>query len=250
MITKSALEELREFDTALLANTIGYIDDTPAHQFYMSGEIQSVTPSLGPTVGIAFTCEMDSSTPGNQGEMDSYWDQLEEMARCRVPAVWVVKTTGSRPDHECVVGDGMAKTLHSVGCLGVVTDGRVRDVPGLLATPFAAYCRGKVVHHVPLRIQAMNRPVEVGGIIVHPGDVIHANAEGVIRIPHAAMATLAPSAVRMRAFEQKVHMMLRRTDLTVAEKRQCTHGLIAEFGFADCAAHNQTLDGPFKHATR
>ena len=56
-------EELREFDTALLANTMGYSDQTPAHEIYMGGSIRSVTPTLGPTAGIAVTCEIDCSSP-------------------------------------------------------------------------------------------------------------------------------------------------------------------------------------------
>lgn len=238
VITKPMLEQLREFDTALLANTIGYIDSTPPHEYYLSGEIQSVTPSLGPTVGIAFTCEMDSSTPGNSADTGLYWQQLEEMAACSLPIVWVVKTTGSRPEHECVIGDGMAKTLHSVGCQGLVSDGRVRDITGLLTTPFTAYCRGKAIHHVPLRFEAINRPVEVGGVTISPGDIIHANFEGVIRVPRGTLPTLADSAVRMRAFEHRVHMMLRRTDLSVTEKRQLTQNFISEYGFVDCVAEN------------
>ena len=60
MITPGLLHELREFDTPLLANTINFIDPTPTHEFYLSGEIQSVTQPLGPTVGVAFTAEQRS----------------------------------------------------------------------------------------------------------------------------------------------------------------------------------------------
>ena len=236
MITRSTLEQLRDFDTALLANTVDFIDPTPPHEFYLSGEIQSVTPSLGPTVGMAFTCELDTSTPEGEGNTDLFWEQLAEMEKNGLPAVWVVKAVGSRPDHECMIGDGMAKVLYSVGCQAIVTDGRVRDVAGLLTTPFAAYCRGTAIHHTPLKFRAINRAVEVGGATIQPGDVIHANAEGVIRIPPACVEQLPAAAVRMRAFEHQAHMALRRSDLSLSQKRAAVQSLLAEYGFSDCVS--------------
>ena len=234
MITTALLDELREFDTPLLANTINFIDPTPAHEFYLSGEIQSVTPPLGPTVGIAFTAEIDSSTPGGVADTEFYWEQIEAMDRCELPIVWVVKAVGSRPEHECMIGDGMAKTLFAAGCVGLVSDSRVRDVPGLITTPFAAYCRGRAVHHGPLRFRAIDRAVEIGGVTIQPGDVVHANSDGVIRIPSGCLDRLAAAAIRNRAFEHEVHMYLRRTDRTPAEKRAQVQQLIAQYGFADC----------------
>jgi 4-hydroxy-4-methyl-2-oxoglutarate aldolase len=227
----SILEELRDFDTALLANTIGYIDPTPAHEFYMAGSIQSVTPSLGPTVGVAATCELDTSTPGGEHILDPYYQQLDEIAKIDVPVVWVVKTVGSRPDHECIMGDGMAKGLYANGCLGVVTDGGLRDIEGMLTIPFAAYCRQKTIHHCALRFRSINQPVEVGGITIRPGDVIHANAEGVIRIPPTCLEILPARATQMRAFEHAAHRVMRRTDLTSREKPSLVRALLADYGF-------------------
>jgi len=229
-ITRELLEGLRDFETALLANTIGCVDSTPAEEWYMGGSIQSVTPTLGPTVGIALTCYADTSSPGNIPDIDGYWQHLEQMSQTDLPVVWVVKASGSRPDHECIIGDGMAKTLNSVGCVGLVTDGGVRDIKGLLNVPFAAYCRGKTVHHTGLRFSRLNEPVEIGGITINTGDVIHADNEGVIKLPAGALAHLGEKAIQMRAFEHHAHMILRQTGLSLAQKRQAVADAITTYG--------------------
>ena len=226
------IEQLRDFDSALLANTLGYIDPTPAHEIYMSGDIASVTPALGPTVGVAVTCQLDTSTPGGEAVVGPYWQQLEQIEAMGEPVVWVVETVGSRPDHECVMGDGMAKTLYSVGCHGAVTNGRIRDVEGMLTTPFAAYCRGTAIHHCNLRFTAVDTPIQVGGITVQPGDIIHGSTEGVIRIPQGSVGELIERAPQMRAFEHEAHCALRRTDVPIAQKRQKVAELLGKYGFA------------------
>jgi len=226
------LNELREFDTALLANTIGYIDPTPPHEYYMGQSISCLTPTLGPSVGVAVTCEVESSTPNVKADWELYWKQLDEIAAMKIPVIWVVKTLGSRPDHECVLGDGMAKTLYAAGSIAVVTDGGARDLNAFPSIPFAAYGRGKTIHHCALRFHRKDRPVEVGGITVRPGDVLHANAEGVIRLPASCLAKLPERAVAMRAFEQDAHRHLRRTDLTALEKRKLVTALVGKYGFA------------------
>src|SRR5256886_219651 len=76
---KQALAALREFDGALLANTVGYIDSTPAHECYMGGSIQPVTHLEGSTIGVAVTCEMDSSSPNQTADVDAFWRQLDEI---------------------------------------------------------------------------------------------------------------------------------------------------------------------------
>ena len=150
-----------------------------------------------------------------------------------VPAVWVIQTVGSRPDHECVLGDGLAKWLCSMGCRGAVTNGRVRDLDGLLSVPFAAYARGTGIHHCHWRFRAIDVPVQVGGITVSPGDIIHGCAEGVIKIPPASIAAPIDAAPRMRAFEHEAHALYRRTGLSFAETRLRRSQLVVKYGFGE-----------------
>jgi len=237
--SRGALESLREYDTPLIANTLDYIDNTPAHELYMGGDIQCLIPGLGPMVGIAVTCQMDSSTPGGRPELDLYWRQVEEMAAVDRPLVWVVETIGSRPEHECVLGDGAAKTLMAAGCVGAVTSGRVRDVTGLRSIRFPVYCRGTVAHHCAVRVKKINIPVSIGGIVVAPGDIIHASEEGVIRVPAEALEELLARTPAHRAVEHQVHAIWRRADISVREKqRRATeiyraHGFVRPGGLPD-----------------
>ncbi|MBL9214289.1 MAG: RraA family protein [Opitutaceae bacterium] len=232
MSLSARLRELLEFDAALLANTIGYIDPTPPEDLYLGGTIQCQTPGFGPMAGVAVTCELDASSPGGTHDMGPFFQQLEQIERLGAPAVWVVKAVGSRPDHECVLGDGSAKLLHRAGCVGMVTDGGVRDVAGLASIPFHAFARGRVIHHAAMRFRALNQPVEVGGLTIRTGDILHGSVEGVIRIPPACLDRLPERAAKMRAFEHEAHFVFRQPGLPLAEVRERVKALLGQYGFS------------------
>ena len=225
------LSDLMEFDAALLANTIGYIDPIPPEDIYLGGSIQCQTPGFGPMVGTAVTCELDSSSPGGIHQMDLFYDQLEQIQRIDEPVVWVVRVVGSRPDHECVLGDGSAKMLHAAGCTGIVTNGGVRDVAGFLSIPFHAFAKGRVIHHSAMRFSNLNQPVTVGGITIRTGDVIHGSVEGVIKIPRSCLEQLPERAAKMRAFEHEAHFIMRQPDIPVRKKPEMVRSLLGQYGF-------------------
>ena len=233
---RTHLQQLAEYDTALLANLMRFVDDTPAHEWYMSSEIRSLLPDVGPTTGVAVTCELDTSSPDDEsdGDSDGFWKQLDQMETMDVPTIWVVKCVGSRPQHECIMGDGMGKLLQAAGCVGAVTDGGLRDLAGLRSIGFAAYGTGVTIHHCKLRMKQINIPVDIGGVTISPGDVIHANSEGVIRIPENAVPGLVNRAPAYRAFEHDAHQLFRRTDIKSARKREQMEDILNKYGFADC----------------
>ena len=60
--------------------------------WHMGRMIQCQTPAMGPMVGVAVTCEMDSSTPGGEPDFEAFYGLLEQIQKVGLPAVWVVKT--------------------------------------------------------------------------------------------------------------------------------------------------------------
>lgn len=181
-------------------------------------------------VGTAVTCEMDTNSPGGTHEFHLHYEQLEQMQRIEEPIVWVVKAVGSRPDHECMLGDGMAKSLLSVGCIGVVTNGGLRNVAGLATVPFHAFARGGL--STMLRcVRSINQPVEVGGVVIRSGDVIHGSIEGVIMIPKACLEQLPERAAKMRAFEHQAHFIMRQPTIAVRQKPKLVRALQVQYGF-------------------
>jgi 4-hydroxy-4-methyl-2-oxoglutarate aldolase len=73
----------------------------------------------------------------------------------------------------------------SRGCVGVVTDASARDTDEIIAVKIPLYMRkvGRGIRPGRNEIESVNRPVEIGGALVKPGDVIVADGDGVIVVP-------------------------------------------------------------------
>ena len=74
------------------------------------------------------------------------------------------------------------------GCRGIVIDGYTRDTQAIEAMGFPVFCRG--VHPADslgrLDVEAHDVPIVCGGVAIEPGDLILADADGVVVLPHAA----------------------------------------------------------------
>jgi 4-hydroxy-4-methyl-2-oxoglutarate aldolase len=90
---------------------------------------------------------------------------------------------GGRAD-AAVIGDIVGATIAGLGCVGLVVDGAVRDLDGLDEVGLATFARN--AHPATGSNQgpgAINVPVQVGGVAVHPGDVIRGDSSGLVVIP-------------------------------------------------------------------
>lgn len=99
------------------------------------------------------------------------------------PGDIVVVDAGASPMN-AVLGDLVTTKARHRGIAGFVVDGLVRDIDGILETGIPVFARGVTpigpLHRGPGEV---NYPIQCGGIVVHPGDIIVGDMNGVVVVP-------------------------------------------------------------------
>ena len=96
-------------------------------------------------------------------------------------------------EHTAVTGDLLLGMLKNKGCVGFVTDGAVRDLPGIRDVGLPCYATA-VTPNSPAKSGpgTVGLPVVVGGVTVGPGDIVVGDEDGVVVVPRALIeATIA-----------------------------------------------------------
>jgi len=121
--------------------------------------------------------------------------------QCRPGDVLVVTTTS--PCHDGFFGELLATSLRAQGVRGLITRTGVRDVAALTAMSFPVWSVGiSAQGTVKATAGAVNVPVTMGDVTVHPGDAIIADDDGVLCVPRSGVAD-AVAASRARAAKEE-----------------------------------------------
>jgi regulator of RNase E activity RraA len=227
------LELLRKYDTPTICNIVELFDLCPRTAFYMDARIQACYPALPPMVGYAATATFRSAAPPRGGNVYAGMaDQVEAFAELPGPAVVVFQDLDD-PPAAATFGEVMCTTYKAFGAAGLITSGAGRDLDQVAALDFPCFTSGTICAHGYCHIVQIQVPVRVGGLSVHPGDLLHGDRNGVTSIPNAMASAVAEACPELAEAEAVILNYLRSGKVTkegFAAARQESQRRIAALG--------------------
>ena len=210
---------LKTVDTATLANAIELLNLRPRAEGYASLDLRCLFPEFGPMCGYAVTAQVETVSLGAPRTEEAYVELFESVEASPKPAVLVMQEIGGDRDRATHAGEVMATIFTRLGAIGLVSDCGVRDLTAVRNLGFHYFARGAVASHASNRIVRTGVPVEITGVTIRPGDMLHADENGLITVPEAGRERLHELVDQILNKERKLLDFVRGSGFTASQMR-------------------------------
>jgi regulator of RNase E activity RraA len=221
-ISSELIEILRTIDTPTVCNALEGIDPKLRVTGFNRQPLVCPFPEMTPVVGFARTAMIRCSGPNPADGAAQrrlrlgYYEHVEKGPR---PSIAVIQDADeSERGIGAFWGEVQTNVHLALGCLGIVTDGSVRDIPQM-APGFFVLAGSVMPSYVHVDIIDFNCPVTVAGMRVEPGDFVHADRHGAVVIPAKAAAAVPATAALLARKEKIILEACKRPGFSTAEIR-------------------------------
>lgn len=211
-------ERLQALDTCTASNAIETLNVRLRNEGFISGSVHCQFPHFSPMLGYAVTGRIRTSSAPMRGRC--YYDRIDwwnYVASIPGPRVMVLQDCDHRPGIGALVGEIHAAIGMALNCVGYVTNGAVRDLPAVEAQGFHLFAGSVAVSHAYAHIVEMGDPVELGGLKIMPGDLIHGDRHGVHTIPLSIASEVPAAAERLLNRERELMEFCRSPRFSLAD---------------------------------
>src|SRR5438132_7810735 len=208
---------LKTIDSPTLSNAIELLQVQPRHAGFTPLQIRCLFPEFGRLCGCAVTAHVESMTQLYPTEERTFLELFQAVADAPKPAVVALQEIGAHGDYAAHCGEVMATAFTRLGAVGLVTDCGVRDVPEVRALRFHYFARGTVVSHASFKLVRVGVPIQIFGLEIKPGDLLHGDENGLMKIPQAGLAGIERAVEQVRAREKRLMEFMRGPDFSIIQ---------------------------------
>jgi regulator of RNase E activity RraA len=205
-LTAADLKKLAAYDTPTICNALEIVaPERRAHGFNRKPLICPF-PKLKPIVGYARTATIRSREPNGASKAAQRalrGEYYQMIAADPAPSIAVLQDIDGPDAGFGAFWGEVQSTIHKgLGCLGVVTDGCIRDID-MWAPGFQALAGSIMPSHAHVHLVSINLEVSISGMIVRPNDLLHADYHGAVVIPEE-VAKKVPAACELLTRKESV----------------------------------------------
>lgn len=175
----------------------------------IQGAVRGILPLIACSKIVGHAATLKLTKAGGKFTQSPVNGTLKAIALGGPGAVLVVDGRDN-PTVNCFGGIAGATAKHT-GLVGCVADGPMRDIDEYKSYGLPVYGRGIVQQSIRGRsaLEGYDIPIEIGGIIVHPKDLVFADENGVVVVPMDKVDEVLRVALVIKATEDRVIAAIR-----------------------------------------
>ncbi len=212
------LAALRALDTPTVCNALEICLPERRSFGFTTRHLHCVRPELPPIVGYAKTVTIRALRPSADDpdiQRKKRFAYYNYVATSSGPTISVVQDLDDgQAGFGCFWGEVNSNVHKTLGCLGTITNGGVLDLSEL-AEGFQALAGAVTPSHANVHVVDVGGEVNVAGMIVKSGDLVHADMHGAVVIPHEVANDVPDAAALMVRREAVVLAAAKTTGATV-----------------------------------
>jgi regulator of RNase E activity RraA len=206
MPSPSQFEFLRSIDTPTVCNLLEVVAPERRGFGYTVRHLHCPFPDLPPMVGFAKTATMraqDRVPLGEAGYMTKRLDYLDYIATAPQPSIVVIQDIDEIVGFGAFWGEVQTNVHTALGCLGTITNGSIRDSPQV-APGFQMLAGSIAPSHAFVHVVDYSTNVNIHGMAVKSGDLIHADRHGAVVVPPETIDGMKAAADKVAAKEAQI----------------------------------------------
>lgn len=215
-LSKEEFQDLKLLDSCAVANAIERFCVQLRNEGYAENSLVCRYPYMPPVLGYAMTLKVRSVASPSKGrtflENADWWDALLALPS---PRILVLQDMDRLPGAGALIGDLHACILKTLDCVGVITNGAVRDVIRIEDFDFQMFSGSLSVSHAYSHIVNVGGSVQIGSLEISPGDLIHGDCHGIVRIPRDLAARIPATAAALRKKDEEIMSYCHSPELSV-----------------------------------